>query len=258
MAELWHHRELLWILAWRDIKVRYKQTFLGAAWAILQPLATMIVFYVLFGLMGNRPASGAVPYAVSTFAALVVWQLFATSLTSASDSLVLNQALIKKVYFPRLIIPLAPVVAGLVDFAVAFALLLAMMLVLGVGLSWSVFALPLLVLFAVLTAMAAGMWLSALSAMYRDFRYTIPFLAQIWLFVTPVVYETASVVPERWRPFYFLNPMAGVVEGFRWALFGTTELYGWSIAVSAIAVLFLLVSGMYFFNNLQRTLADWV
>ena len=258
LAELWQHRELLGILAWRDIKVRYKQTLLGAVWAILQPLLTMLVFYALFRLLGARPTSGGVPYAVSTFAALIVWQLFATSMASASDSLIVNQGLIKKVYFPRLIIPLAPVLAGLVDFAVAFALLVAMMVALGVEVSWTILTLPAFVLLAVLTALAVGMWLSGLSAMYRDFRYTIPFLAQIWLFVTPVVYETASVVPEEWRPLYFLNPMAGVVEGFRWALFGTTGLYGSSLAVSVAAVAVLLLGGLYFFKSLERTLADWV
>lgn len=258
LCELWRYRDLLWMLAWRDIKVRYKQTIIGAAWAVLQPLATMAVFAVLFGLMGAKATSGAVPYVVSAYGALLVWQLFATSLAQSATSLVNNQNMIKKIYCPRIVFPLAPVLAALVDFAVALVLLVPLMAWYGVVPSWPVVTLPLFVLLAVLTALAAGVWLAALSAMYRDFMYVVPFLAQFWLFVTPVVYETSSVVPDRWRPLYFLNPMAGVVEGFRWSVFGSVELPGIGLAISTAVVLLVLVSGLAYFRRTENTLADWV
>ncbi len=258
LGELWRYRDLLWMLAWRDIKVRYKQTIIGAAWAVLQPLATMAVFAVLFRLMGAKATSGAVPYVVSAYGALLVWQLFATSLSQSATSLVNNQNMIKKVYCPRIVFPLAPVLAALVDFAVALVLLVPLMAWYGVVPSWPVFTLPLFVLLAVLTALAAGVWLAALSAMYRDFMYVVPFLAQFWLFVTPVVYETASVVPEKWRPLYFLNPMAGVIEGFRWSIFGSVELPALGLAISTAVVLLVLLSGLAYFRRTENTLADWV
>ena len=258
LRELWQYRDLLWMLALRDIKVRYKQTLIGAAWAILQPLATMTVFYVLFALMGAKAVSEGVPYAVSTYAALLLWQLFSTSLTQSSNSLVDQQALIKKIYFPRLIFPLAPILAALVDFAIALLLLAAMMLWYGVGLRWSALGLPVFVLLAIVTALAVGLWFSALGAMYRDFRYVVPFVAQLSLYVTPVLYETGSVVPARWRLWYFFNPMAGIVEGFRWALFGVGSLPIAHLGVSMFMVLALLTTGLWYFRRIEDTLADWV
>jgi lipopolysaccharide transport system permease protein len=258
LVELWHYRDLLWMLALRDIKVRYKQTIIGVAWAVLQPLATMAVFAVLFGLMGAKATAGGVPYAVTTYGALLVWQLFATSLAHSSVSLVSNQAMIKKVYCPRIVFPLAPVLAALVDFAVGLVLLIPLMVKFGVAPSWPIVTMPLFVMLALLTALAAGVWLAALSAMYRDFMYVVPFLTQFWLFVTPVVYETAGVIPAKWRPLYFLNPMAGVVEGFRWSVFGSVELPVVGLAISTAAVLVILLAGLAYFRRIENTLADWV
>jgi lipopolysaccharide transport system permease protein len=258
LAELWRYRDLLWMLALRDIKVRYKQTLIGAAWAIVQPLATMAVFAVLFGLMSAKATTGAVPYAVSTYAALLVWQLFATSLSRSSASLVENQNMIKKIYCPRIVFPLAPVLAALVDFGVSLALLVPLMAWYGVLPSWSILTLPMFVLIAIVAALAVGLWLAALSAMYRDFMYVVPFLTQFWLFVTPVVYETKSVIPGKWQFLYFLNPMAGVVEGFRWSLFGSTQVPALGLAISTAMVLFVLLTGLAYFRRCENTLADWV
>ncbi len=257
-VELWRYRDLLWMLALRDIKVRYKQTIIGAAWAVIQPLATMLIFYVLFRLMGARVVSAGVPYAVSAYGALLIWQLFATSLTQSSNSLVDQQALIKKVYFPRLIFPLAPILAALLDFAIALVLLFVLMAWYGVGLHGTAAALPLFVFMAVVTALAVGLWFSALSAMYRDFRYVVPFMAQLWFYVSPVLYETASVVPQRWRLWYFFNPMAGIIEGFRWALFGIGSLPIAHLAASMGAVAVILTTGLIYFRHVEDTLADWV
>jgi lipopolysaccharide transport system permease protein len=257
-VELWRYRDLLWMLALRDIKVRYKQTIIGAAWAVLQPLATMLVFYALFALLGAKAVSAGVPYAVSAYGALLVWQLFSTSLTQSSNSLVDQQALIKKVYFPRLIYPLAPILAALLDFAISMVLLVVLMAWYSVGLHWTAAVLPLLLVMVVTTALSVGLWFSALSAMYRDFRYVVPFVAQLWLYVTPVLYETASVVPQRWRLWYFFNPMAGIVEGFRWALFGIGSLPIAHLAVSMAAVAVLLATGLIYFRRVEDTLADWV
>lgn len=258
-GELWHYRDLLWFLAVRDIKVRYKQTALGATWAILQPFATMVVFSLFFGHlagMNSRIESG-IPYPIYTFCALLPWQLFAQAMGASSASLVDSQSLIAKVYFPRLLIPFAAVVGGLVDFAIAFVILLAMMAIYGINPGWAILSLPLLVAFAVLTALAVGLWLSALSAMYRDFRYTTGFLIQIWLFMTPVAYPL-SIVPEEWRLLYGLNPMVGVVEGFRWALLGSSAPPALLMAVSLTVVITTFVSGMLYFRAMERTMADWV
>jgi lipopolysaccharide transport system permease protein len=254
--ELWRYRELLAFLAVRDIKVRYKQTVLGAAWAVIQPLFTMVVFSIFFGKLGGIPADGF-PYPLFTLCALLPWQLFAYALTQASNSVVAEQRLITKVYFPRLIIPFASVLAGLVDFAIAFGFLLLLMAYYGVAPGWGVLTVPLWVAFAVATALAVGLWLSALNVQYRDFRHTIPFLTQIWLFLTPVAYPS-SLVPERWRPLYGLNPMAGVVEGFRWALLGHARWPGYLFLVSAATVAVLLVGGLYYFRRLERSFADVV
>src|SRR5580693_9420691 len=239
LRDLWEYRELLYFLVWRDIKVRYKQTALGAAWAILQPVMTMLVFSVFFGRLAKVPSDG-VPYPVFAYCALLPWQLFAFALTESSNSLVASQNLITKVYFPRLIIPIASVLAGLVDFAIAFVILLVMMLYYGIVPTAAVALLPLFLLLAVATALSVGLWLSALNVKYRDVRYTIPFLTQFWMFATPVAYSS-SLVPERWRAIYGLNPMAGVVEGFRWILLGKAQGPGPLLTVSIAAVLALLV-----------------
>lgn len=256
VAELWRYRELLWFLAVRDIKVRYKQTVLGIAWAVLQPLFTMIVFSIFFGRLANMP-SDEVEYPLFVMCALIPWQLFAYSLTQASNSVVNEQRLITKVYFPRIIIPLAAVLSGLVDFAIAFLLLIVMMAWYGRVPGWQVVTIPVFVLFAVAAALAVGLWLAALNVKYRDFRYTIPFLTQFWMFATPVAYPS-SIVPEAWRPLYGLNPLTGVVEGFRWALLGTPTGPGLPMAVSAATVVILLIGGLYYFRRVERSFADIV
>jgi lipopolysaccharide transport system permease protein len=256
LAELWRFRELLWFLAWRDVKVRYKQTALGVGWAVLQPLFMMILSSLIFGGLGQIP-SGDVPYPLFSLCALLPWQLFAYALTQASNSVVSEQNLITKVYFPRVIIPLSSVLSGLVDFAIAFVLLVVMMAWYGVAPGWGIVALPLFILLALGAALGVGLWLSALNVQYRDFRYTLPFLTQFWFFATPVVYPS-SLVPERWRLLYGLNPMAGVVEGFRWALLGKAEPPGPMVWVSAASTAVLLVGGLFYFRRMERSFADVV
>jgi len=255
-GELWAYRELLYFLVWRDIKVRYKQTALGAAWAILQPVLTMVVFTLFFGNLAKVPSDG-IPYPLFSFTGLVPWTLFAYSLTESSGSLVSNQNLITKVYFPRLIIPLASVLSGLVDFAISFGVLLLLMLYYGVVPTVYIWTVPLFVLLAIAAALSVGIWLSALNVEFRDVRYTIPFLTQLWMFVTPLAYAS-SLVPPRWRIVYGLNPMAGVVEGFRWALLGRTAAPSVLLAISVAVVIVLLVGGIFYFRRMERTFADVV
>jgi lipopolysaccharide transport system permease protein len=252
--DLWDYRELLYFLTWRDIKVRYKQTALGAAWAILQPFLTMVVFSVFFGNLAKVPSDG-LPYPIFSYTALLPWQLFSYALSGSGNSLVANQRLITKVYFPRLVIPIASVLSGLVDFAIAFVVLLGMMLYYGIYPTWAVVTLPLFILLAVLTALAVGLWLSALNVQYRDVRYVLPFLTQFWLFLTPIAYPS-SLVPEWIRPLYGLNPMAGVVEGFRWALLGRANEVGPLVLVSALVVGLLLLGGVVYFRRMEKTFAD--
>jgi len=256
VRELWEYRELLYFLTWRDIKVRYKQTVLGAAWAVIQPLFMMLVFSLFFGKLAGVPSDG-IPYPVFTFCGLLPWQLFAHSLTQASNSLVGSQNLITKVYFPRLVVPISAVLAGVIDFAVSFVLLLGMLFFYRIVPGWQVLALPGLVLLAVLAALAVGLWLSALNVQYRDVRYTINFLVQFWLFVTPVAYPS-SIVPEKWRVLYALNPMVGVVDGFRWAMLGKPESPGAPLLTSVIVVFLLLTGGLYYFRRLEQQFADIV
>ncbi len=256
LGALWQYRELLFFLAWRDIKVRYKQTALGAVWAVLQPVLTMALFSLIFGYLGGLPSEG-IPYPVFTFTALLPWQLFAFALTQSSASLVADQNLITKVYFPRMVIPLSSVLAGLLDFAIAFGVLLVLMLAYGVAWTPRLLVVPLLVLFALLTAVAAGLWLSALNVKYRDIRYALPFLAQFWMFATPIAYSS-TLIPERWRALYSLNPMTGVVEGFRWALLGKSNFVGPMIAVSAAVVLVMLIGGLVYFKRMEDEFADVV
>lgn len=256
LRALWERRELVAFLTWRDISVRYKQTALGAAWAILQPLFTMLVFSLFFGRLGGLPSDNR-PYPLFTLCGLLPWQLFAYALTQASNSLVANERLVTKVYFPRLILPLASTLSGLVDFGIAFLLLAAMLVFYRVTPTWAVLTLPVFILLAGLAALAVGLWLSALNVQYRDVRYTIPFLTQFWLFATPIAYPS-SLIPEPWRALYGLNPMAGVVEGFRWALLGLEQPSVGLLVVSAVMVVLLLVGGLYYFRRMERTFADVV
>ncbi len=256
LAELWKYRELLYFLTWRDIKVRYKQTVIGAAWAIIQPFFAMVVFSIFFGQLAKIPSDG-IPYPIFAYCALLPWQLFAHALNESSNSLVANQGLITKVYFPRLVIPVAPVLAGLVDFGIAFLVLIGMMLYYGIMPTFAVLTIPLFLILAVATALSVGLWLSALNVQYRDVRYTIPFLTQFWLFATPVAYPS-SLVPESWRALYGLNPMAGVVEGFRWALLGKAEGPGTLLGVSVMVVIILFIGGLYYFRRMEKTFADVV
>jgi homopolymeric O-antigen transport system permease protein len=256
LKDLWDYRELLYFLVWRDIKIRYKQTVLGVAWAVIQPFFTMVVFSIFFGWLMKVPSDG-LPYPIFAYCALLPWQLFASSLGASSNSLVANQNLITKVYFPRLVIPMAATLTGLLDFAIASVMLLGMMAFYHITPTSAVWALPVYVLLVVATALGVGTWLSALSVQYRDVRYTLPFLTQLWLFATPIVYPS-SLVPEQWRTLYGLNPMVGVVEGFRWALLGAGNGPSPTLAVSVLAALALLLSGMYYFRRMERTFADTV
>jgi homopolymeric O-antigen transport system permease protein len=253
--ELWDYRELFFFLMWRDLKVRYKQTALGAAWAVLQPFATMVVFSLFFGQLAGVP-SGDVPYPVFAFAALVPWTFFATAVGLASNSLIEYEELVSKVYFPRVIMPAAAVLACLVDFAIAFVVLLGMMAAYGIAPSLAILTLPFFVLLATATALAVSLWLSALNVLYRDVRYTVPFLLQLWLFASPVAYAS-DLVPEPWRSVYGINPMAGVIDGFRWALIDGPAP-GPMLAVSVVVVAGLLAGGLIYFRRMERLFADVV
>jgi lipopolysaccharide transport system permease protein len=256
LRELWEYRELLYFLVWRDIKVRYKQTALGATWAIIQPFFTMVVFSLFFGYLGKIPSDG-IPYPIFSFAALVPWTFFANGLGQSSNSLVGSSNLITKVYFPRLIIPLASVFAGIIDFLLAFVVLIAMMFYYGTAPTINALYLPLFLLLALVTSLGVGLWLSALNVEYRDVRYVVPFITQFWLLATPIAYPS-SLLPEPWRTIYALNPMVGVVEGFRWALLGTNTAPGPIIAVSSGAALMLLITGAFYFRRMEKTFVDIV
>lgn len=279
LRELWEYRELLFFLTWRDIVVRYKQTILGVAWAIIQPFMTMVVFSLFFGGLAKVPSDG-IPYPIFSFAALVPWTFFANGLTQASNSLVGSANLIKKVYFPRLIIPMSGVLSGLPDFLISFGVLLGMMIILGVfPTAASLIWLPLLLLLALITALGVGLWLSALNVYYRDVRYIVPFLVQLWMFASPIAYPS-TLLPQPWRSIYALNPMVGVVDGFRWSLlsagqaartFPGAELLGFNwqpigiaappvalVLISSMAALALLFSGIAYFRRVEKTFADVV
>ncbi|MCA2963460.1 MAG: ABC transporter permease [Acidobacteriaceae bacterium] len=256
LKELYAYRELLYFLIWRDIKVRYKQTALGAAWAIIQPFFTMLVFSLFFGRLAKMQSDG-LPYPVFAYAALVPWTFFAQGLSQASDSLVGSANLIRKVYFPRLAIPVGTVAGGVVDFALAFGVLLLLMFYYGVRPGWQIVWLPLLLLLALVTALGVGLWLSALNVKFRDVKYVVPFVTQFWMFLTPIAYPS-SLLPEVWRPVYALNPMVGVVEGFRWALLGTDTAPGPMLGVSATVALLLLASGAFVFRRMEKSFADVV
>lgn len=254
LRELWSYRELLYFLVWRDIKIRYKQTVLGASWAVIQPFFTMIVFSLFFGRLAKVPSDG-LPYPVFSYAALLPWMFFANGLQQASNSLITNANLVKKIYFPRLAIPLATVLSGVVDFALAFVVLLGMMWYFGIAPTLNVVWLPLLLLLALITSLGVSLWLSAMNVQFRDVRHAIPFLTQFWLFATPIAYSS-TLLPEPWRTVYGLNPMAGVVEGFRWALLGTNTAPGPMILLSSLVAIVLLLSGAFYFRRMEKTFAD--
>ena len=260
LRDIWHYRELLFFLAWRDIKVRYKQTALGVAWVLLQPVVAVVIFSVIFGLLLQVP-SGDVPYPVFAYAALLPWNYFAGALTRSSTSLVLSSNLITKVYFPRLIIPMSAVASGLVDLGIAFIVMVGLMGIYGIAPTPAILMLPLFVLLAALTALAFGLWLSALNVRYRDINYLVPFLVQVWMYATPVIYSI-DLIPERYRFLLALNPMTLVVEGFRWALLGqampTLQSSGWVYALSLGVLALVLVSGLVYFRSTERTFADIV
>jgi len=256
LPDLWEYRELLYFLVWRDLKVRYKQTIIGVGWVVIQPLVSMVIFTVIFGHFARIPSDG-LPYPIFAYCALLPWNYFAMALNRCIVSVVGEAHLISKVYFPRLILPLAGTVSGIVDFSISFLLLGGMMAWYGIAVTWWILAVPPFLLFALFTAFAVGLWLSALNVRYRDVGYTVPFLIQIWMFLSPVVYPV-SMIPEQYRLLYSLNPMVGVIEGFRWALLGK-EIPDFSVmAVSAVVVAMLLAGGLVFFKNMERTFADIV
>ncbi len=255
-AELWEYRELLYFFVWRDIKIRYKQTAIGAAWAILQPFLTMLIFSLFFGRLAHINSEG-LPYAIFYYSALLPWMYFAASLQNATNTIVENQRLITKVYFPRLALPLSAVLSGLVDFAISFSMFIVLMVYYRIVPTPAFLWLPAFLLLAILTALGVGLWLSAMNAIYRDIRYVVPFLVQFWLFASPVAYP-ASLVPEKWRWLYGLNPMAGVIEGFRWSLTGRGSPPGRLTLVSAGVVLLVLFSGIAYFQKVESTVADVV
>ena len=254
LREFWRYRELLYFLIWRDIKVRYKQTVIGAAWAILQPFLTMIVFSVIFGGLIGVP-SGGVPYPIFSYTGLLPWSFFAAALNRSSNSLIYDSNLISKIYFPRLILPFSAVLAMTLDFAAAFIILLAMMFFYGIVPGIAVLTVPFFLLLALMTALGCGLWLSALNVKYRDVVYVIPFLTQLWFFITPVIYPS-SVIPAAWQALYSLNPMVGVIEGFRWALLGTAPAPSASILISTAAVIALLGGGLFYFRRMENEFAD--
>ncbi|HKS66731.1 MAG TPA: ABC transporter permease [Candidatus Acidoferrales bacterium] len=256
LREIWSHREVLYFLVWRDIKVRYKQTALGATWAVIQPFLTMLIFAIFFGRLAKVPSDG-LPYPLFSYAALVPWTFFATGLNQASNSLVSSSNLITKVYFPRLVVPMAAVFAGLLDLIIAGSLLLLMMAYYHHGATVHAVWVPALVFLALITSTGFSFWFSALNVKYRDIRHVLPFIVQLWMFATPIAYPT-SIVPARFRAVYALNPMAGVIEGFRWAMLGSGHAPGVMLIVSSLIAFAVLISGAYFFRRMETTFADIV
>ena len=256
LREFWEFRELLYFLVWREVKIRYKQTAIGAAWAIIQPLFTMVIFSIFFGRLAKVPSDG-IPYPVFSLSGTVIWTFFANGLTQSSGSLVENSNLISKIYFPRLIVPVASVLSGLVDFAIGFSLLLIFIAANGIHPTMRILWLPAFLLLAIATALGAGLWLSALNVEYRDVRYVVPFLVQLWMFATPVAYPS-SLLHEPFRTIYALNPLAGVVEGFRWALLGSSQTPTSMLVVSSAMAVFAVVSGAFYFRRMEKTFADLI
>lgn len=252
--EIWYFRELLYFFVWRDIKVRYKQTLLGAAWAILQPLMTMVIFSVIFGRFAKLPSDG-IPYPIFSYTALLPWQLFSKALSSGSSSVVSNQNFIRKVYFPRLFLPASTILSGVVDFLIALCILFLMMVYYRIQFSIRLLLLPVLIVFALTASLSVSIWLAAINVKYRDVRYVLPFLIQAWLYATPIAYST-SIVPEQWRVIYGLNPMVGIVEGFRWALLGQQISISSAVGASILIVLILFVVGLMNFQRMEKTFSD--
>ena len=256
LGDLWTYRELVLFMVWRDIKVRYKQTLLGAAWAVIQPVLTMLVFNFVFGTVAKVPTEG-IPYPIFSYTALLPWGLFTTALNNASRSLTANQNMVTKIYFPRLVLPLSSVLGGLVDFAIAFLILIVLMVYYRVTPTLAIWTLPLFLLLTLITALGVALWLSAINVQYRDVNYVLPFLTQFWLFLTPVAYS-AKVISEKWQVIYSLNPMAGVVNGFRWAWLGTSTGPNLNMAISTAISLTVLISGLVYFRSMERTFADTI
>ena len=256
LAEVWAYRDLVYFFIWRDIKVRYKQTVIGAAWAVLQPVMTMLVFSLFFGRLAKIPSQG-LPYPIFYYSALLPWMYFATAMQGATNVVVEQQRMITKIYFPRVVLPIASILSGLLDFAISFVVLIVLVAYYRIVPTAAVLWLPLFTLLAVFTALGVGLWLSALNALYRDVRYVVPFLVQFWLFASPVAYPT-SLVPAKWRWLYGLNPLAGVIEGFRWALTGHGEPPSILLAASSVAVVLLVLSGLIYYHAMEGTIADVV
>ena len=258
LRDMWIYRELIYFMIWREIKVRYKQTMLGAAWAIIQPVLTMVVFTFLFGRIAKLPTDGNVPYPIFSYTALLPWGLFVAALNQASRSLTSNQNMVSKIYFPRLVLPLASVLSGLIDFIIAFMILIGLMIYYHIAPSINVlWALPLFLVLTIITALGVALWLSAINVQYRDVNYALPFMTQFWLFATPVAYSS-SLISEKWRLVYSLNPMAGVVNGFRWALLGVGNGPDAGLWISVGIALIILISGLFYFRNMEKTFADTI
>ncbi len=256
LRDLWTYRELVFFMIWRDVKVRYKQTLLGAAWAVIQPVLTMLVFNFIFGTVAKVPTEG-IPYPIFSYTALLPWGLFTTALNNASRSLTANQNMVTKIYFPRLVLPLSSVLGGLVDFAIAFVILVVLMVYYRVSPTLAIWTLPLFLLLTIITALGVALWLSAINVQYRDVNYVLPFLTQFWLFLTPVAYS-AKIISDKWQLVYSLNPMAGVVNGFRWALLGTNTGPSLNMAISIGISLLFLITGLFYFRAMERTFADTI
>lgn len=254
LREVWRYRDLLSMLVWRDFSSRYRQSLLGVGWAIVRPVFSVVVFTVIFGTVAKLPSDG-IPYPLFSFAAMMPWLYFSQALASATNSLVGGSALVTKVYFPRLILPFSSVISGLVDFAIQLALLLPLMYWYGVAPTWTILLVPLFVLQCMIVAMAAGLWLTALNVKYRDFGHLVPFVTQIWMYLSPIVYSS-SLIPERWRPVYSLNPLVGVIDGFRWAMLGQGQPDWTMLAVSFSVVMAMFISGLYYFRRVEQTFAD--
>lgn len=256
-SDLWRFHELFYVLAWRDVSVRYKQTVIGLVWALVQPLATMIVFTVIFGRIAKLPSEGVAPYALMVFAGMLPWQLFSSALVGASGSLVGNANLISKIYFPRLIVPVASVVVSFVDFLISFVILIGLMVWYRYVPGWQIMTLPLFVVMAFLASLGPGLWITALNVKYRDFRYVIPFIVQFGLYVSPIGFSS-SVIPEEWRLAYSLNPVVGVIDGFRWAILGESDIYLPGFAVSCLVIAFFLWLGIRQFRRMEKSFADLI
>ena len=257
LSDLWAYRELIYFLTWRDIKVRYKQSVLGILWAILKPFMAMVVFTIFFGNFAKIPSDG-IPYPIFSYTATLPWELFATALSVASRSMVANSNMISKIYFPRMIVPLASVMSSVVDFFIGFIILIGMMIYYGFTPTLATLWLPLLILLALITALGVGFWTSALMVRYRDMGYIMPFISNLWMYLTPVVYSS-TMIPEKWRLIYFLNPMTGVVEGFRYALLGTARSGSVGmILLSAVIAIIILITGMFYFRRMEKQFADMI